>query len=203
VNFLKLFVPVVAILAIIIAIFFVFNTKNDKLNELSGPIIFFGDSITAGNGVEKPFAVIIGEELEKDTLNAGVSGETTVDALLRIQEYVISKNPSIVVLEFGANDFLQNVPFDTTAANFNEILTLLTTETEAKIIIAAVRVNPLSGKYEKLQKEVAKAYEVEFEPNIMKGILTNKELMLDSIHPNQQGHQKIADKLKKKIEKLI
>lgn len=202
-NFLKLFVLVVAIITLIITIYLVLNSKNGNPNELSGPIIFFGDSITAGNGVEKPFAVLIGEDLEIEIINAGVSGNTTSDALLRLENDVINKNPSVVVVEFGANDFLQNVAFDITAVNFNEILTRLTTETEAKIIIASVRVNLLSGKYEKLQKEVANAYEVEFEPNIMKGIITNKELMLDSIHPNQKGHQKIADKLKRKLDKLI
>jgi len=192
-------VKTVAILLLIFLpiIYLIFNFSKNENITLSGPIIFFGDSITAGIGVDKPFAVLIGEELEVETVNAGVSGETTSDALLRLENDVINKNPSIVVVEFGANDFLQNVAFDTTAANFNEILTRLTNETEAQVIIAAVRVNPLNGKYEKLQKEIANAYDVEFEPNIMKGILINRELMLDSIHPNQLGHEKISEKIEK------
>lgn len=180
-----------------------------RLNDASkagvkGPIVFFGDSITAGldAGDGEDFPTLIGNELEVETINAGVSGDTSGNALLRLDSDVISQNPAIVVVEFGGNDFLQQVPFEKTEQNFDQIFQKLS-QTDAKIVIAAVRVDVLSGKYEKLQEKLAKKYNATFVPNILKGIVSDPTLMADRVHPNGEGHKRIAEKLITIIKPLI
>ena len=68
-------------------------------------IICFGDSITAsgrGGGWTDAVAASLGEAHE--LINRGVGGNTTQDALARIQCDVLDLTPDIVLIEFGVND---------------------------------------------------------------------------------------------------
>ena len=77
----------------------------------AGPIIALGDSITFGVGATPGQNYV--DELEKrlgvDIINAGVSGNTTRDALERLQRDVLSQNPSTVIVLLGGNDELRRV----------------------------------------------------------------------------------------------
>ena len=74
----------------------------------SGPIIAFGDSVTAGVGASAGNDYV--SQLERlagvSIVNAGVSGDTTRDALARLNSDVLSRNPSVVLLWIGGNDVL-------------------------------------------------------------------------------------------------
>src|SRR5689334_6298497 len=73
-------------------------------------IVCFGDSLTAGFGVDpgKSYPEDLQQELDRRgyhyrVVNLGISGDTTQDGLARLP-LVLAENPQIVVLEFGAND---------------------------------------------------------------------------------------------------
>lgn len=74
-----------------------------------GPIIAFGDSLTQGVGATRGQDVV--SQLERKAgvsiVNAGVSGDTTQDALDRLQRDVLSRDPSVVIVWLGGNDILQ------------------------------------------------------------------------------------------------
>lgn len=70
-------------------------------------IVCFGDSLTARKeGYPKPmFTMMLSEKVKGHRyFNAGVSGNTTVDARLRFKEDVLSKHPDVVTILFGSND---------------------------------------------------------------------------------------------------
>src|SRR6185369_16988165 len=97
------------------------NVRN--LDSRGANIIAFGDSLTAGYGAgggeDYPtrLSALIGEPV----INAGVSGDTTASALARLDADVLSRDPRIVIVGLGGNDFLGGVALPATEANLREI----------------------------------------------------------------------------------
>jgi acyl-CoA thioesterase I len=87
-------------------------------------ILFFGNSLTAGLGVDPrdAFVGLIGKKLESlqmpyEVVNSGVSGETTAGGLGRIDWILEQYQPAVFILELGGNDALRGV--DPTASKQN------------------------------------------------------------------------------------
>lgn len=76
-----------------------------------GPIIAFGDSLTAGVGatIGEDYVSELERRLGMTIDNQGVSGNTTVDALARLEADVLSKNPSTVLVWLGGNDEIRRL----------------------------------------------------------------------------------------------
>ena len=87
-------------------------------------IICFGDSITEGLGLspEEAFPGRLARWVERPVINLGVSGDTTYDALYRVESDVLSKDPYMVIVEFGGNDFIRKMPKQETAVNMEQIV---------------------------------------------------------------------------------
>lgn len=89
--------------------------SNSALNSITnyppsnGPMIAFGDSLTAGNGstAGQDYVSQLSRKAGVSILNAGVSGDTTRDALARLERDVLSRDPSVVIVWLGGNDILQ------------------------------------------------------------------------------------------------
>jgi len=184
-----------AIIFVLTSIIFIFpKQKNTASGEK--PIVFFGNSITAGQGAgaDEDFPSLIGKALNVPIVNAGVSGSTTRDALLRINKDVLSKNPSIVVIELGGNDLLEHVDIEVSRRNFDLILSKIK-PTGAKIVILGVKFFLFSKKYEIDLRDLAKKYDATYVPDILEGVIGDQSLKFDDLHPNARGYQKIAEKL--------
>src|SRR5206468_9530617 len=88
----------------------------------TGPWVAFGDSLTAGYGAdpESAYPAVLAKKLGVPIENAGRNGETSKDGLTRI-ESVAQRNPRVVLLCFGGNDALQQVPREETSPNLGAI----------------------------------------------------------------------------------
>lgn len=88
-----------------------------KLREGPGPVrvIVFGDSLTAGWGVEDPrtdpFTQVFAQALRTrypacrvELIAAGGPGDASDDGVVRVDREVIGRRPDVVVLQFGGND---------------------------------------------------------------------------------------------------
>src|SRR5207247_1464807 len=82
----------------------------------------FGDSLTAGYGVETGYSYP--DFLQKNldhagsryrVVNAGISGDTTSGGLARVDS-VTQLKPALVILELGGNDGLRGTPLSATRA---------------------------------------------------------------------------------------
>ncbi|MBN2232076.1 MAG: SGNH/GDSL hydrolase family protein [Deltaproteobacteria bacterium] len=78
-------------------------------------IVFFGDSITNGFGVRRPWRRLVTERLERSGdaversvslrgVNAGIDGDTLGGGLLRLRRDVLRHEPCLVTVAFGLND---------------------------------------------------------------------------------------------------
>src|SRR5688572_28207460 len=91
-------------------------------------ILFLGDSLTAGLGVQpsEAFPALIGEKIRAASLpfeveNAGLSGDTSAGGLRRI-EWLLQRPVDVLFLELGANDGLRGQPLKSLKANLQSII---------------------------------------------------------------------------------
>lgn len=204
----KLFLQIIITILFLTLIIFslaLFQNPYKSLKNITSKgktIIAFGNSITAGSGIDKKnaFPELLQEELGEKIINAGVPGNTTEDALRRIEKDVLANEPRIVLVEFGGNDFLQKVPGETTQANLEKIVNLIQ---EKGAIVILMSVPSCGSSINKICKKIAKEKKCVYAGNILKGIIAHPDLMADSIHPNEKGHELIAKKILKILRPVI
>jgi acyl-CoA hydrolase len=142
----------------------------------------------------------LSEKTGEKIINAGRSGDTTEDALKRIEEDVLSLDPKLVLIEFGGNDFMQNFPQETTKHNLERMIDLIQKKGAVVILIA---VPSISGSFNDVFKNIAKNKKCAYIPNILKGIMARPNLMIDQIHPNENGNKIVADKIYKVLKPVL
>lgn len=160
-----------------------------------GPIVAFGDSLIFGYGATQNggFVSMLSQEIGKPIINLGVNGNTTQDGIVRLNT-VLAKKPSVVLLLLGGNDFLKQLPQEQTFANLDNIIQQLQAN-GIRVVLLGIQGGILSDPYAKPFEVLAKKYSLEYVPNVLDGIITDKSLMFDAVHPNDAGYKKIADKV--------
>ena len=168
-----------------------------------GPIVAFGDSLVRGVGSPETegFVLTLSSKIGEPIINKGVSGDTTTDALARI-DTVLQSNPRIVLVLLGGNDRLQQIPTDQTLANLRLIISKIQ-EGGAVVVLLGVRGNLLSGRFDEELEKLAHDKKTVFVPNVLDGIFGNQQLMFDSVHPNRDGYARIAEKVYKVIDPVL
>lgn len=168
-----------------------------------GPIVAFGDSLIAGTGstagadVVSNISTLIGEPV----INMGVAGDTTARGLERI-DTVLKKQPRIVLLLLGGNDYLQRVPKEKTFTNLRTIITLLQKD-GAVVVLLGVRGGLLSDNFKEPFETLAKETGSLYVPDVLDGILGNKKLLSDEVHPNDLGYRIMATRIADAIERVV
>lgn len=165
-------------------------------------IICFGDSITEGQGASKgnDYPTLLSQLIGGKVVNAGVSGDTTYDALMRIEKDVLSKDPKIVVVEFGGNDFLRRVPVKETLKNI--ILIIERIQDKGSMVVLVSVKTSMFDPYIKRLRKIAKNKGVYLVENILKGIMKNREFKSDGLHPNDAGYKFIAERVSVVLKQL-
>ncbi len=202
------------ILVAIIAggIFFFINKKshdnaakgNLPKNEI---IVAFGDSLTEGIGASKTdgqrngFPELLSSEIGIDIINKGKSGDTTQAGLDRIDD-IIALDPGTVIVLFGGNDFLRQVPQEKTFSNLKKIIDEFQ-ENNTRVILLGVRGGLLSDVYLERFDKLAEEEGVPYVPNVLDGPLRDNSLMSDTIHPNDKGYALIAAKVLPVLKKTL
>jgi acyl-CoA thioesterase I len=181
-----------------------------------GIILFLGDSITAGYGLdlEQAFPALIQEKIDAKrwnfkVVNAGQSGDTSAGGLSRL-EWLLKNRVDVLVLELGANDGLRGLPAETTRKNLQAIIDRTKGKyPEAKVIVAGMKVPPNMGgdygrKFEAVFGDLAKKNKAVLIPFVLEGVGGSRELNLaDGIHPTAKGHEIVAANVWKVLEPVL
>lgn len=196
-----------AVLLLAIAVWFFWPSPYAKVKNLASPgtaVIAFGDSLTAGYGAQpgEDYPTVLSRLIHVPVINAGVSGDTTESALARIDSDVLTKDPRIVVVGLGGNDFLRGVPIATTEANLRTIVRKIESA-NAMVVLLAFRFPSLTENYEEMYGRVGKDSGCLVIKGVLSGILTDASLKSDAIHPNARGYAKMADRIASPVNKLI
>lgn len=180
-------------------------------------ILFFGNSLTAGYGLEdteEAFPAVIQQKIDSldlpyKVINAGLSGETTSGGVNRIN-WLLKQPIDIFVLELGANDGLRGIPVTETKKNLQTILdTVKTRYPEAKRILLGMEVPPNMGSkyvtdFRAIFRQVAEEHKIPFVPFMLDGVAGNAKLNLrDGIHPTGEGYKIVADNVWEVLEKEL
>lgn len=180
-------------------------------------ILFFGNSLTAGYGLEpnEAFPALIQQKLDSlgydyRTVNAGLSGETTASGLSRL-DWVLERQPvDVFVLELGANDGLRGVEPNETQQNLAAIIEKVrAANPDVSIVLAGMLVPPNMGpeyadRFQRIFPEVAQTKNVTLIPFLLEGVAGDPELnQADGIHPTIEGQQMVAKNVWKKIKPLL
>ena len=170
-----------------------------NLRSAGETIICFGDSLTEGVGAERgeEYPTILSRLLGMRVVNAGQRGDTTAQALERINTSVVNKNPRLVILLLGGNDFLRQIPTRETRQNLKELVRQIQ-DHGAMVAIAGIKLGFFTDEYGPIFEETAAEFDAIYIPQVMKGIFNDTKLRSDQIHPNSAGYRLIAERIAKK-----
>jgi len=179
-------------------------------------ILFFGNSLSAGYGLdpELAFPALIQQKIDSlkwnfRVINAGLSGETSAGGLRRI-DWLLQRPIEVFVLELGGNDGLRGITLDLTKKNLQTIIERVKRKyPAAKIVIAGMQVPPNLGQeytapFRALYAELAKKHNALLIPFLLEGVGGIPHLNLpDGIHPTAAGHRIVAKNVWKVLLPLL
>ena len=185
-------------------------------------VVCFGDSVTGvyyHTGGRRAYTDMLGLALRRlhpkadvSMTNAGVSGNTTRDALARIDRDVLRHRPTLVTVMFGLND-VTRVPLDEYRKNLAEIVARCRAA-GAEVILCTPNgvIDTRDRPVEKLRTycDAVRAcgrdlgvpvcdVSADFEARRDREPLAWRTGMSDEIHPNMDGHKWIAEVLARTV----
>jgi acyl-CoA thioesterase-1 len=179
-------------------------------------IIFFGNSLTAGYGLDpdQSFPTLIGRRLDSmhlpyKVINAGISGETTAGGKSRLN-WTLRQPADIFVLELGGNDGLRGIPVNSTRDNLQSIIDTVRLRYPAcKIILAGMQIPPNMGStyataFHDIFPELSKKNKTLLIPFLLDGVGGDPSLnQPDGIHPNTKGEKIVTETVWKALQPLL
>ncbi len=181
-------------------------------------ILFFGDSLTAGHGLDNPNAEAFPALIQKKiadahlswrVVNAGLSGETTAGGLRRV-DWVLQQSVDIFVLALGGNDGLRGIEPAVSRQNLQGIIDRVRAKyPAAKIVLAGMQMPPELGEgyvrdFDAVYPALAAKNNLTLVPFLLAGVGGVPELnQRDGIHPTAAGHAIVADNVWKILRPLL
>ena len=192
-------------------------------------IIIFGDSITWGaydpeqGGWATRLRNYFEEKNDTDVYNLGISGDTTVDLLNRIEVEAKSREPNLIIFAIGINDaqFIHStnglhVSLDEFQKNLVKLLSIAKKFTDKVVFVGLTKVDEskttpipwntdksyINENIKRLDSLIEKFCEhnkLKFIP--MESVVENDDL-IDGLHPNTKGHVKIFNRMKSELESM-
>ncbi len=179
-------------------------------------ILFFGNSLTAGYGLEaeEAFPGLVAARIDSlgmdyRVINGGLSGETSASGLSRL-DWFLEDQPAIFVLELGGNDGLRGISLSETKKNLKAMINLVKERyPDTLILLAGMQIPPNMGQeytreFQEMYPQIAEEENVKLIPFLLEGVAGDPDLNLpDGIHPTAEGHQVVFKTIWPYLEELI
>ena len=181
-----------------------FGKKQTKI-AAGNTVLVLGDSLTYGYGASP--AESYPAQLQKltgwDIINGGISGDTSAQALSRLPA-LLQRQPKLVIISIGGNDFLRKFPEAETRANIAKIIEGVQKENIPTVLVGVphLSVGALFGHLSDhpLYQELAEQYKIPLFEGAWSEILSDEKLKSDQIHANAAGYKVFAEKLEKFLQ---
>ena len=179
-------------------------------------IVFFGDSLTAGYGVDpaEAFPALIQKKLDEAgrpwrVVNAGLSGETTAGGLRRLG-WILRQPADIFVLELGGNDGLRGIPLETSRANLEAMIERIRAAyPRVTVVLAGMQIPTNLGpeytrQFAAMYPDLAKQNHTALISFLLEGVGGVASLnQADGIHPTAEGHRIVAETVWRILQPLL
>jgi acyl-CoA thioesterase I len=179
-------------------------------------LLFFGDSLTAGYGLDpdEAFPALIQRKLDEThpgwrVVNAGLSGETTAGGLRRL-DWIMRQPVDIFVIELGGNDGLRGIPPETSRANLEAMIKRIRERApDVKVVLAGMQMPTNMGpdytrQFGAMYPDLAEKLDVVLIPFLLEGVGGVPRLNLpDGIHPTAEGHKIVAETVWQTLKPLL
>jgi len=177
-------------------------------------IVFLGDSLTAGYGldVEQAVPALVQQRLDAehrtyDVVNAGVSGDTSAGGLRRL-EWSLEGDVKVLVIELGANDGLRGLPVADMKANLKQIIRTAKSR-GIDVLLTGMEAPPNYGpsytsEFRRAFRDLAGEERVTFLPFYLEGVAGDPSLNIaDGMHPNPAGARIVEANVWKALEPML
>lgn len=175
-----------------------------NLGSAGKNIICLGDSITFGYGAgpQEDYPTALSKLLNAPVINAGVDGDTTFNALKRLEADVLSRDPRLVIVEFCGNDFLKKIPRRETVDNLRQMIKRIQAK-GAMVALVDISAGMFMREYRADFSRLARQEQAIFIPSLLKRIITNPSMKSDFLHPNARGYKEIAERVYLRISQYL
>ncbi len=177
-------------------------------------VVVLGDSLTAGPllRADQAYPALLQARAASAGyphrfVNAGVLGDTTADALRRL-DAALQSDTRVLVVALGANDGIQKVPVDSVKQNLRQIIERARGR-GILVLLCGMESVPSNGvdyivRFHNIYPEIAREYDVPLMPFLLEGVFGRPDLNLpDGLHPNAAGMNVIASTMWPYLEPLL
>lgn len=179
-------------------------------------MVFFGDSLTAGYGVDpdEAYPALIQKKIDEAGLpwrvvNAGLSGETTAGGLRRL-DWILRQKVDIFIIELGGNDGLRGIAPTLTRSNLDRMIERIRQQyPDVKVVIAGMMLPTNMGPehtrdFAAIFPDIARTSGAVLIPFLLDRVGGEPSLNLpDGIHPTPEGHKIVADTVWRTLQPLL
>ena len=179
-------------------------------------VAFLGDSLTAGFGLlsQQSFPAVIQEMFEAESyriesVNAGLSGDTTAGGLRRAGQ-LLDGSTRVLVVALGGNDALRGLTVQQTHDNLSQIIDMALAKNVGVLLCGMEGPTNLGEDYRTAFRQVyfnlLREYQgrIGYVPFLLEGVAGNPALnQADGIHPTAAGQRVIADLVYPRVVEAI
>lgn len=175
-----------------------------NLDSRGTAVVAFGDSLTRGVGAGpgEDYPAVLAGALGLEIYNAGVSGDTTADALRRLEGDVLALDPRVVLVGLGGNDFLRGRGMASAESGLRETVRRVQ-EGGAAVVLLGFSFPSLTEDWEGMYARVAAEEGCLLVPRVLRGIQSDEALKSDAIHPNAAGYRLVAQRVEGPLRDLL
>ena len=161
-------------------------------------VLALGDSLTFGTGAsaETSYPTVLAGLTGWNVVNAGVSGDTSAQALARLPALLAEHQPKLVIVSIGGNDFLRKLPESDTRAHVHAICKQ-SLDAGAQVLLVAVPRATVAAALGQmtdhaLYAEVSKDLKIPLQREAWGEVLAQPDLRADAVHANARGYAQFA-----------
>jgi len=198
---------IIFLMAVIILILILSTGQHYDKSYFQGKLVVaFGDSLTSGVGassVSESYTAYLAQSLGITIINKGVGGNTTIKALARLQTDVLDLNPKpeVAIVLLGGNDFFKGINQEITKENLTQIVDSIQKAGIKVILLGISRLH--FPDYENMIQAIAMKKGAGYVPAILDGIVDAEDLMHDLKHPNDDGYELMAERIRPTLERVL
>jgi acyl-CoA thioesterase-1 len=157
-------------------------------------VLAFGDSLTYGYGVGSDYAypAVLSKLIDREVLNAGISGELSAEGLERLPGLLDRWRPELVIICHGGNDILRRMNSEQTERNLRKMISMAR-DRGIGVVVIAVPTFGLFPKAAAYYEGIAEDAQVPVEMDILAALVSDNSKKSDQVHFNQAGYREMAE----------